>query len=520
MQAQAKRRTTQFCAQARDNALLNPCQCAFKHMKELEHVLKRVNWIDAQGNTQKLTERQYAVARAIAEFTKDADAGVQLAISKIEEGSFKKRATIAVALAELIELRVIHRSRGAPHDTHIFRFNQLLIEESAKSRPYLGQAILMPPQCPNIATICETISAGGGMDSKHLANSDLQGLDIQNLGGNYRCDTPPAPQRAEEGTGSLPASRGGLLPDQRAGGCVKEIQWAGPSFSPDLFGLTHFEKFSANAFFEWLRKNGVAQVCLDGMPRKKDGQRGAGVAQYFGFRYPVRTELAIQEFVRFGSKLATKKKNRVDLQMRSAEQALGLSRSILIDDLDASGVKALKAICRAEGAVLETSPDNFQVVLVWHELLSRDQRLALQRHFAAGVGGDMGAVSSIQLHRFPGSPNFKNDGLFVTRLTEYFTGTGSELDVMAELPCTSYKPNTNSVTERQADDHLDNSAAAMSWTLKELRKGTKHSEILGELGGRWLKHHHQIDWPQRTLKKALVYMSQRLRTDHRNSHPT
>lgn len=105
-------------------------------MKQLEHVLKRVR-VDGKI----LTERQYAVARAVAERTIDADCGVQLAITQIMAGSFKQRSTVKTALRELASIGVITRNKpagDARHATHIFRFDQVLIDQAEKSRPYLG----------------------------------------------------------------------------------------------------------------------------------------------------------------------------------------------------------------------------------------------------------------------------------------------------------------------------------------------------------------------------------------------
>ena len=52
-------------------------------MKQIEHVLKRVRVVGKEGEFKRLSERQFAVARAIAERTIDGDRGCQLPLSKL-----------------------------------------------------------------------------------------------------------------------------------------------------------------------------------------------------------------------------------------------------------------------------------------------------------------------------------------------------------------------------------------------------------------------------------------------------
>lgn len=478
-------------------------------MKEIEHVLKRVVSIDSHGNRCKLKERQFAVAKAIAEWTNNPDKGVQLAISAIAASSFKKRSTVSVALAELEELGVIRRDRGGPHDTHIFRFAQILIEAAVKSRPYQGPPIIFPQSHPANANSCQVNALETGTDTEFLAKPDTQPLDIQDLGGNCKgTHPPPAPRPPPDAIGPPATPEGGraVFAPQRKNALKENFQ-----FGSDIFGLDHFEEFQAQKFFEWLSKHGISHVHIDGMPRKKNGDRGAGIAQFLGFKHPVKTEIAVQALTNLGVRMARDRKKRVDLQVRAAELPQELSNLILIDDLDVSAAQKLKGTCSVPGAILETSAGNYQAVLLWNFPLNRAQRLAAQRHFVWALGADEGAMSPIQLHRFPGAPNFKNGGLFVTRLSEYFMGDGPPIDLEAAT-ATINSERRKMPSEPACDGiRLDNSSEAMKWTLWALTHGKSHGEILNELGCQWLKHHDALDWPKRTLAKALVYLSQRPR---------
>ena len=107
-------------------------------MKEIEHVLKRVRVIDKDGEFKRLSERQFAVARAIAERTVDGDRGCQVAIQQVALGAFKQRSTVKTALGELVKLGVLHRCKPGPgpYETHIFRFAQAILSAAGKAKPH------------------------------------------------------------------------------------------------------------------------------------------------------------------------------------------------------------------------------------------------------------------------------------------------------------------------------------------------------------------------------------------------
>ena len=134
------------------------CQFPELTMKQLEHVLSRVRVPAPNGQLKKLTERQFAVARALAQHTggkaadssdRPADLGSQVSIKLLSQSSFKGQSTVSMALAELEALGVITRSIsncGSPWATHVFTFHQALINASKKSRPYIGNELIFSAQ--------------------------------------------------------------------------------------------------------------------------------------------------------------------------------------------------------------------------------------------------------------------------------------------------------------------------------------------------------------------------------------
>lgn len=465
------------------------------HMKQLEHVILRreITIFDPlDGCTRQLSKLEKIVGWAIAERTFNMDAGIQLAINEIAAGAQRRRASVTSGLAGLVRGRVIHRARGGPHDTHIYRFNQVLIDASEKSRPYFGPQInlaaaLIPP--PENAKICNVEGLETRANPQHLVNSDAQKLDAQKLGGIYKCHTPPKSGGVWLG---VKEKREGDLSD----------------LSPKKFDPE--KNLEAKTFFGWLNKNGIEQIFINGMPRKKNGQRGAPIGKIFRFGRPYPTNEALEIFWAFSQKLVSAKKFRVDLHIRAAEAPGGLSNLLLVDDLSEAGVTALKEIWMGFGVILETSDHNYQALLVSQQLLTRQERLTIQQKLCGLVGGDVGAVSSTQFHRFPGSPNFKTEPSFICRVSEYFEGEGPGLE-LAQQPSIS-APQPVAGTPKKIEIKPvgeDNSRSAIIWAMSSLRKGLSHTQVLAGLGGRWLSHHDPKDWPQRTLNKALFYLASR-----------
>lgn len=375
-------------------------------MKQLEHVLKRVR-VDGE----RLRERQYTVARAVAERTVDADRGAQLAITQIMAGCLKQRSTVKTALRELVSIGVIIRNKpagDARHATHIFRFNQLLIDQAEKPRPYLGPDLVFPrPQIEGAksggknADYCDLKPLEARMKTQKNAIPDSQPSADQKLTGNCRVLHTPPPLPPTSGAcsplplfPSAPIQGGG-------GGCSEALKESGPKD----FGLFQF--------FDFLEKNGAGQMEVAHQRRNKNGVRGGTFSRRMAGNFD-----ELRESVGWAAS------QKFELTMR----ARGV---LLVDDIDEDGVGLVKRSDLA-ACIIETSAGNFQSLFIGHREWSSDRIRGAQRALKDQFGGDPGATSAGQLHRLPGSLNQKNGGSFVTRLVHTQSGLDAPEPTQAE----------------------------------------------------------------------------------------
>ena len=374
-------------------------------MKELEHVLDRVRVAGAP-----LQARVFDIARVIAARTLDPDRGVQIAVEKIAEGSHKKRSTVKTALRELCALKIINRNEppiGAKYATHIFRFNQILIEASEKSRPYLGENLIFPPANLMVdgvpeetANFCKTKPPETRMKLKKNAVKGGQLLTVKtsNEGGStfdpymQSYTPPPVISTVEACQGQEP----GISPAPPGGGVC--------SIPPPGFILEESILEDMKIFADFLEKNKFGMFSTFCQRRKKkDGRRGGT----FGRR-------RIGDLEDLTGAVAWAGQQKFELTM----SCRGL---LLVDDLDKNGVELVQK-SGLEAAILETSSGNFQALFVGESGWSDGQIRDGQKSLVARFGGDTGATAATQLHRLPGSLNQKDGGCFVSRLEHLQAG--------------------------------------------------------------------------------------------------
>jgi hypothetical protein len=175
----------------------------------------------------------------------------------------------------------------------------------------------------------------------------------------------------------------------------------------------HFERHGADRFFGFMVDQGVEWFFVDGQPRLKVGAggrpvnaRGAPVGTRLGFARGVHASRALDGFVEFGRRLDRDGKTRVDLVTRESAARTG-SRIVLADDLGEHGLDDLRIWWPGPMIWLETSPWNFQALLITPRPLNDTEHLRLARHLVSKFGADPGAASRDRFHRFPGAPNFK-----------------------------------------------------------------------------------------------------------------
>lgn len=492
-------------------------------MKQLEHVLCRVRVSAQGGQLIKLTERQFAIARAIAQHTggktadnipKAAELGCQVSITLLSKSSFKGHSTVSTALAELSKLGVITRrasSCGSPWATHIFTFHQSLIDASKRSRPYTGDALIFgaqkiaPNYPPKNANICGPDRLETPVVAGFENNLAIQHLGVQELDGDFSAEHSPRPpshgvlRKPLVDAVDVPARAGLFLPP--LGG--RAVRASDPMPPTDVLR-------ERADFFEFLLKNGVSKFYLDAQARRKsDGKRGGMLSSLLktGGIYPRRGESVEAGLDSMSERLAGLNKRRLDLSIRAAEDSQGRHQLLLADDLDEAGTAAVMHWWRGPSIVLETSPANFQVLLVSERLLDRAERHRAQQFFVSRFASDPGASAGVQPHRYPGAPNFKGSAIetgqpFFCRLTQLKEGSGNGLEALSEA--LSYQHEKVPVSQivvpsRPLMDKNGNSEMAWREARKLFREGRSDVEVLSMLTQKYLSHHDPVDWPARTL---------------------
>jgi hypothetical protein len=207
-------------------------------------------------------------------------------------------------------------------------------------------------------------------------------------------------------------------------------------------------------------------------------------------------------------------KSRLELVTAAAEDPQGLSKTILIDDLDGDGVLAAKAKWRGPGAILETSPGNHQAILILSEPMGRDARKSITDqlvHLYKAQGADDGAKSAGQLHRLPGSVNYKQSLPlpFTCRLVEYFNGMGEGVQPVKPVARQVSAPVRPGVVRPMHKRRWSAPAESLSQeafrlAVEMLDSGARPCEIVATLSApEWLRNKHSADdWPARTLEAA------------------
>jgi hypothetical protein len=297
---------------------------------------------------------------------------------------------------------------------------------------------------------------------------------------------------------------------------------AGCASSPHTIKNTNESNFQMKHFFDFLGRHGILSVRLAAQTRKKDGQRGAplGFGQP-GRRVaeapPVRTGAAAGLAPKLLEYLEHMTKKNLELVTSAAEDSQGLSKSILIDDLDRDGVLLVKTKWRGPGVILETSPGNYQSVLILPAGLDRTDRTRITRQLVELAGGDTGAAGPNQLHRLPGSVNYKAALAepFVTRLVEYFTGTGDGVQPVKPAPVV-HRPAALAARLgvvqplkkwKWSTPAESVSQEAFRLAVEMLAAGSTSDQVEVTLSApEWLRHHDSEDWPARTCRGAGEFL--------------
>lgn len=311
------------------------------------------------------------------------------------------------------------------------------------------------------------------------------------------------------------------LPAPKGGGAVLHAPSTDNNPSKDKPMKIDFSY--AREFFDFLGRNGVLSLKIAAQIRKKsDDERGAPLGtgapgekgwNPLGVGPAVRTAAAGEMVQALLAHLEKYGKRNPELIIAAAEDSLGLAKSILLDDLKEAGVRALKTKWRGLGAILETSPNNFQAVLVLPEPMDRDARRSITAQLVQALGADPGAAGVGQFHRFPGSVNYKAQlpEPFVCRLVEYFTGIGEGVQpvkaVVKPTPAPGVRVRPSPLrplrSRRWQTPAKSISDEAFRLAVEMLDSGASASQVEAALSSpEWLRHHSATDWPERTRKSA------------------
>lgn len=276
----------------------------------------------------------------------------------------------------------------------------------------------------------------------------------------------------------------------------------------------HF--FGAREFFDFFGRNGIEWWFIEPQPRLLDGSRGAPIGGVVGFGKPVHFLSVVDCFHEAERRLELIGKTLVDLSTHNSPDRRTGGRVVLIDDLDEDSMARVLLWWAGSAAVLETSEDNFQVLLVLAGGQDQAGLTTVSQSLAQRFDGDLAAARGGQPHRFPGSPNFKF-GPGVEPFRCRLIALRPELDELRAIEQTRELRGSPALTRRTAlssaaqplgggGQDQTNSGKAMSWTLSQLKRGTPDRQILDGLAARFLGHHDPDVWPERTLHNAKFFL--------------
>lgn len=475
------------------------------HMKELEQVLQRVVIRDLTGELRPLREGVYAVLRVLADAIdkNKPDQGCQMSIAEIRHRSKKQSSAIYVAFNEATSLGLLKRSKpesGARYATHINFLHQRLIEASQKSRPFKGPQIIFDQPIKTT----KKVSKNANLKEKKMAKSeqnqasqttlDVRKLDVQNVEEEHVVNTPrPRPEcigldhsdAADALNPLLPAPPGG-----RGVGIPGPVLDSARAVSNDfLEGLIKFSDFLIN--------HNITSVRTEVQRRRKsDGQRGG----------------LIKNFQTWPQNYDDLKDAVLRAALNNHEISLQAEKLLLIDDFNHDAVNDFLELGLA-CAVIETSPDNFQVLIPTHDVWQKEQVVGTQKALCSIYGGDANSTQFGKIHRLPGSMNKKNGGCFVTKL--HLIQDGELIQPM--FPIQKIESNSMAIDTRPPQRHrslegVDTSESGRDFgrACELLTTGNSVREVEQDISTRARdrqRHGDHDDYAKRTVASAVAHLS-------------
>lgn len=275
-------------------------------------------------------------------------------------------------------------------------------------------------------------------------------------------------------------------------------------------------------FFEFFERNGVEFFILEALPRKINGERGAPIAKHCGISKPIGGASGMVKYIGLLRARLEAGGRIADLHVRESPGGKIYHRVLLVDDLEHRFLKKLAQDYAGPMIGIETSLNNYQALLIAPRfprgLFAKEVR-SVQQALALRYGGDLGAVGVHQLHRFAGSPNYKDHHrgapAFFTRIeliqearcgneeaaADFLIGAMhcGALNQPVGKPTTLKEQSKRTVGNALRDE--TQSGEAFRYARKLLRQGKPREVILQELSIRWGAG-RSPDWSIRTCWNA------------------
>lgn len=168
---------------------------------------------------------------------------------------------------------------------------------------------------------------------------------------------------------------------------------------------------------------------------------------------------------------------------RSGEQihaAPDNSCLVMIDDLSTPWPLPFSGKCgHPDCAIIETSPGNYQHFYACDRKLTSSERFAIQKNLAQKFDGDPGATGGNQLHRIPGSVNYKpGKNLYIAKFILNHIN-GYRLKASEYCDPERVKPPNTRISDHIKGSGMDTSPSGIDWhiALKRLADGAPKDDV-------------------------------------------
>lgn len=478
---------------------------------QIQQTLQRLRLLAPSGEIYRPRQRLLAVLNVLAGaiLGEAPEHGCTHSVGALARQSGKGERTVQTALREAEACGVIKivevwdpiRGQQASR----YWIDKLLCDAAALSRPYSGPDIIYKameeaPAKQGGDTAARSLRA----TQQHKTTKELvmtTKTGVQFLHPDYRRSRPLAPPRGSAPAVLALAVQAVPLP-LGGGGAGPALSEEDPLREDQLRFFQFFEDF---------------EIVTDFQPRlvrgPKAGQRGAPLWRAAGGDVSLATgsaTTALDRLLRMETWLAH---SRGKKRLEGVVRPIGDHPFLLIDDLSHEQVNKLENWWYGSMMVIETSKSNHQAFLRAPGVLTHAERTSIQRQISSKFGGDLGAVNGSQLHRYPGSMNFKNGGSWCTKLTFDRYAETAGADQISKLEQEAGAPTTTPAIRPAAHQPVgtDPSRQAFGYACREIKRGADHEWIAAQIADLFNQNDKHtvgrdggLGWGRRTVKNAAL----------------